>query len=517
MGINTNLKAMIFLALLVFAAYFNSLQNDFVSDDIDGIVKNAEIGKISYIAESPSVFLLYLPRFLIVKTFGMAPWAFRLCNILLHLGAVLAAYFLLSSLADRKIALFGAMLFAVHPLQAEAVTWISGGQYAQCGFFILLALLLYANSLKHKKIYWPAFLVFTLWLFSSERSVIFPLILLLFMLAFEDIHKGWRKLIPFFAIDCIWLAIYLGRIGGRINALEKVSYQSPQILNPLIQIPIAITSYFELVFWPKNLTLYHSEMSFTYFGYSLRLAIFSIFLGSIIYSYRKNRFIFFWLSFFFVTLLPTLTPLGISWIVAERYVYLGTLGIFAVLALFFKRLGRIRRLRVAGNILLGLIIFSLMLRTVMRNRDWKNEDNLWLATAKTSPSSPNTHNNLGDVYSRSGDLEKAAQEFSKAIAINPHYADAYHNLANTYLNMGRLKEALDNYQLAVSFNPELWQSYQNMAAIYFERGEYALAEECLLKALKINPENQDLRLNLERLYKKRGDASFSHAGDTSQN
>ncbi len=73
----------------------------------------------------------------------------------------------------------------------------------------------------------------------------------------------------------------------------------------------------------------------------------------------------------------------------------------------------------------------------MRNFDWKNQDTLWLATAKTSPSSHQNHNNLGDLYARRGEYEKAVEEFKKAIELKPDYGDAYHNLANVYHQIGK--------------------------------------------------------------------------------
>ena len=104
---------------------------------------------------------------------------------------------------------------------------------------------------------------------------------------------------------------------------------------------------------------------------------------------------------------------------------------------------------------------------------------------------------MGDVYSRQGDLNKAAEEFQKAIEIKPGYADAYHNLANTYQRMGRFDAAIENYQKAAELNPNLWQSHQALAAIYFEQEKYDLALDEIKKALEINPESEGLKQNLQ--------------------
>ncbi|MDD5355641.1 MAG: tetratricopeptide repeat protein, partial [Candidatus Omnitrophica bacterium] len=282
------------------------------------------------------------------------------------------------------------------------------------------------------------------------------------------------------------------------------------------QIPIAITSYLRLIFWPRVLTLYHSELIFSLTQYFIRLALFIIFLGIVIYSLKKSRRVFFGFSLFLISLLPTLTPLGITWVVAERYVYLGSIGIFLVFALFINRLSKVKRLKIIVNVIFFLIIAALLARTIIRNVDWRNEDNLWIATGKASPSSPNTHNNLGDVYGRQGNSEKSIEEFKKAIAMKPDYADAYHNLANAYQGAGKIDEAIENYKKAIKFNTRLWQSYQNLGAIYFNRGDTKLAEEYFKKVVQIRPGDSYSHTNMGVLYlmlgkKKEAKAEFQEA------
>ncbi|MCG2686023.1 tetratricopeptide repeat protein, partial [Candidatus Parcubacteria bacterium] len=382
----------------------------------------------------------------------------------------------------------------------EAVTWISGGAHVQYSFFSLGSFLAYLLATKEKKYYLLSLAFFVLALLSSEKAVVLPAILLAYEVSNKSISKNWKGLIAPFLLGGSWAAVSAAGITQRVQTLQTSFYQKPSTLNPLTQIPIAITSYLELIFWPKNLTLYHSEMIFTQTEYLIRLGIFLAFLGSIVYTYRRQRQVFFWLSFFIISLLPTLTPFGISWIVAERYVYLGAIGIFVVVALVFNQLWKNEKLRPGVRILFSLIILALLTRTIVRNVDWKDQDTLWLATAKTSPSSSQNHNNLGDYYGRQGDFEKAIEEFKRAIELNPNYAGAYHNLANTYRQLGKTDWAIENYQKAAELNPNLWQSHQNLAVSYFDRGQLDLAEENMKKAIEVNPENANLYLNLGIIY-----------------
>ncbi|MDP3987894.1 MAG: tetratricopeptide repeat protein [Candidatus Levybacteria bacterium] len=502
--INKNKVSFLVLAGLVFLSYANSLNNSFVSDD-RGIIINADRWDLNFIFSQPFSALRLFLYLTALKIGGLNPLFFRLINVFLHLGTVWLVYVIVSLLAKQRVGLFAASLFAVHPVLIESVTWISGGVYAQYSFFLLLSFLSYILSLENKKFYTASLIFFGFSLMSSEKAVVLPLILVIYELSFGNIKKNWKRLILFFSADLIFGLFFLGKIGQRISSLETDSNQQVQGYSPFLQIPVAISSYFELIFWPKVLTLYHSEMIFSQLNYVIRVITSLLFFGSIIYFFKRNKQIFFWFLFFIITLLPTLTPFGISWVVAERYVYLGSLGIFVIVSMGLERLTKIKKFKMHVFSFFIIVILALSTRTIIRNIDWENEDNLWVATGKTSPSSPNTHNNLGDVYGRHGDLNAAASEFQRAIKINPSYADAYHNLANTYNDMGKSELALKNYQKAAYYNPRLWQSYQNMAVIYFAKNDFKNALDNLQKAISLNPNDENLYLGLGTVYLKSGD------------
>lgn len=329
---------------------------------------------------------------------------------------------------------------------------------------------------------------------------IFPL----WELCFGNLKKNWKKSIPYVALTIVYLMITLNYLPERENTLQSVHYLQSGIDNPFVIITIAITSYFELIFAPISLTLYHSELQFGSINFFIRTLITLAFFIGIGLSFKKNKYVFFWTSFFLITLAPTLTPFRLNWMVAERYIYLPIIGILAIFGAGFIKISQKLKLKGAIYGILLLIIFLLATRTIMRNIDWKSEDSLWIATGKTSPSSPNTHNNLGDVYGRQGDKQRALQEFQTAIALKPNYADAYHNLANTYREIGDNQKALENYQNALKYNPNLWQSYQNIAAIYYQAKQYDLALENIQQAIKVNPRNINLRLNLGVIFLQMG-------------
>lgn len=498
-----NRYQLITLITLIVIAYLNSLGNSFVSDDIAGILKNNQVGSLGYIFGAPQNIIRASLYSLVNQFFGKTPLGFRLINLFFHLGTVLTVYSIGDLLINQKAAFLVAALTAVHPFLTEAVTWISGGPYSQYSFFILLALLTFIFSLaKGKKFFMVSLFCFLLSLLSSEKAIVFPLIIFLFSYTFLKIRTNWSKIITFSLLGGAWIAYYLTKIPERIISLQTNFYQKPQVANPLYQIPVAIASYLQLIFWPKGLTLYHTEMNFSPAQYFVSLVVLVAFLGLIIYGFKRYRQIFFWLAFFIISLSPTLTPLGISWLVAERYAYLGAIGIFMAMAAVLNNLGFFKKLNFISMTLFSLLIIGLTTMTIVRNIDWKNEDNLWLAAAKTSPSSPQNHNNLGDYYGRHGDFKNAINEFQIAIYLQPNYADAYHNMANAYLQLDQLDKAVENYKKALEFNPKIWQSYQNIGFIYSQQNKYEQAEAEIQKAISINPNNTNLYTLLGTIYLK---------------
>ncbi|MFH1601764.1 MAG: tetratricopeptide repeat protein [Candidatus Shapirobacteria bacterium] len=510
---NQNRLILLGLVFLVFAVYINSINNDFVSDDINGVLNNPYLDQAKHIFSNPFSFFNTLIRFLINKIFGRTPAFYRIVNILSHAGTTLILYFLLHLFDLRKkISFLAASIFAVHPILTESITWISSGYYSYSAFLALLSFSAYILFFDNKKVkfYFLSLFFYFLALATSEKVIAFPGILLFYEISFGKIKNNWKKLIPFFILSATWAIYLIGPFKTHTVSLQNDFYQkrpqseshSERVINFAQLSSIAVTSYLELIFWPNKLTLYHSEMSFTQIEYLVRIVLFFLFIVTIFYFYKRHRQIFFWLSFFLISLSPMLLPFGISWIVAERYVYLGSIGVFVTFAITFKKIADNHKFKPYLFTLFGLIIIALGARTVRRNADWKNQDTLWLAAAKTSPSSHQNHNNLGDYYGRQGDFEKAIKEFKIAIEIQPNYADAYHNLANIYLQINQVDLATQSYQKALELNPNLWQSHQNLAAIYFDQGKIDLAQKEIEEGLKIDPQNSSLYLNLGQIYIK---------------
>ena len=487
---------MIFLLFLVIGCYVMTLQHAFLSDDIAVIQNNPLVGDFGNAFIRPQSALRTLLYTTIYTVTGADPTLFRLSNILFHAGSVLLLYAIVCAFGFELIAFFAASIFAVHPLVTESVTWISGGTYAQYGFFFLAAFLFYLMARRSVWRYILSIFFFILALWTSEKATVFPLLLVWYELCFGSLKESYKRLLPYFALAGALGAFYISQIGQRVESLQTNFYQSAGVMNPLYQIPIALSSYLILFMLPLSLSFYHSELVFTKTEFFLRSVLVVIYFVLLAVTFKKQKFVAFWLGMFTIILLPTLTPLPIAWVVAERYVYLGIAALSVVLAWGLAKLVLHENTKYIGYGLFMIVILSLIPRTLSRNLDWRNQDYLWLATGKTAPNSPQNHNNLGDYYSRHGDFDQAIIEFKRAIELNPQYGDAFHNLGTTYQQKKDIPNAIANYERAIATNPNLWQSYQAIGYLLFIQNKFTEAETVLHKALKIAPQEPNIRRNL---------------------
>lgn len=499
----TRRNAFLFLFALVFVAYINSLSNAFVSDDLS-IAKSVPSWSWTDAFHEPYRLGRALLYFITYQLAGLTPLAFRIPNVLFHLGTTWIVFSLVALLATPAAAWIAAAIVAVHPLLTESVSWISGGVYVQYSFFVLLALYLYIRSYSLL-----SYVVFTLSLLSSEKAI--PLVLLfpLYEFCYGNIRKNIKKIFPFVLIAGLFAIPYIFQIGKRTEAVQSVFYQNPGGMeNPLIQIPLALGTYLRLLFWPDQLTIYHTEWPRLSADLVLPFFLFFVFLGALIWTLRKNRWIFFWLTLFPIALLPTLTPFRISWVVAERYSYPGIIGIIVAAGILLTSFIKEKKYLFP---IMGIILIILSLRTIARNRDWWSEETLWLAIEKVSPGLPNVHHNLGVMYGNRNDFPNAIRQFQLAAALKPDWVDPYYNLALTYQRAGQFASASATYAYALKLNPNLWQPYRNLAEIAFAEKRFDDAITYLNLAIEKNPTNANLFVNLAIVYEAKGDIASAKA------
>lgn len=495
----------IFLLILcfgIFALYFNSLHGDFVSDDYATITQNTDISNFKKVIALDMPFAT-LYKTLIALAFGISsPVPFHVFSVILYCLVLISAFTFLRLLFDRKIAILTLILFSVLPLHVEAVAWISGEPYLILSFFILMTLCFFALFLntKNKKylIFTSIFLIF---IYFTDRFRGFSVVLLafLYLLCFGEKTKIkinlWKVILVAIGVVVLIFAVSWPVINNRIASVNGGYNGSGGLFyNPFFQYPTSIAKYLQMMLVPTDLTLYHTMYILPVW---LNWLILLSYLGAVGYFYFKDKKIFFSLSFIFLAAVGSMMPVKVSWLVAERYLLLGSLGFCLFLILFFKKLGKKWEIPLLGILILFLGYY--VVRVYFRNNDWRTNHNLWVNTCQVSPNSHNAWNNIGDDYDKLAQLEttpegklnqylNSIKGFTRSTVVKPDYADAFHNRANILYKIGRYDLARDSYETAVSYGPSLYQSYYSLIQIDLIEKNYnsALAHLSKLDTVKPN-------------------------------
>ncbi|MEN9327216.1 MAG: hypothetical protein RI947_24 [Candidatus Parcubacteria bacterium] len=491
------------LIVLIVLAYARTIRYDFIADDIAGIVNNNNIGNLHYVLSHYSGIAWALVRHINYIMGGFDPVHYHITNILLHVINAILVYVLIFLISGKRVAFYVALLFAVHPIATEVVTWISGGSYALYTAFLLASFITYIMARTRKSAVWygVSLCLFVGGIVTSEKMLVLVPILFIYSFSQGRLKKDFLHLLPYVAGGIGLILIYVPFVAYRLTMYKQVFALSSEVSNPYILIPVSFSTYLQLLFWPTGLTLYHVE-PITTFGYMASFFVTALYIGALYISYKANKHIFFWLCFFVISLLPVLTPLRISSFVAERYVYLGAIGMYWLVAYSFTVA---ERKYIAGKtafVVVSIIIAALFIRTVDRNSDWKDESTFWTKTVESSPHSYQAHYNLGTLYMERKELNAAIQELLIAIELKSNYDLGYQSLGYAYQLNGMNDKALASYNMAVMLNPSLWPSYKNMGAIYLQQEDYAKAEEMAQKSILLDKHNADLYTNLGIIYLK---------------
>jgi tetratricopeptide (TPR) repeat protein len=268
----------------------------------------------------------------------------------------------------------------------------------------------------------------------------------------------------------------IGIVNSGYNLSDSIFY------NPLFQYPTAIPNYLQLLWFPVDLTLYHTMYVLPLW---LNWLIFLNYLALLIYFYVKDKRYFWSLCFIFMAIAPSISPIKVSWLVAERYMFLGSLGYCSFLALLI--VDHEKKLKLVAPTLIISILIYYTVRTYTRNIDWQTNHNLWVNTCQVSPNSHNAWNNIGDDYDKIKDYDNAIKGFTQSVLVKPNYADAYHNQANIFYKIGRLDLASLTYEKGLSYNPYLYQSYMSLVQIDLTENNIDSLTNHLNKMQQIKP------------------------------
>lgn len=436
---DTSVRAWLWLALAVTLCYANALRGEFQFDDYKVIVNNPSVQSWDAwrTTDGQGIFgirpLLKL-SYLLNWISGWGVTGFHALNVTIHLANTWLVYRLSLCFGEvlpdptkaLPVALGTAVLFAAHPANTEAVTYVCGRSVSLMAFFYLAAVLVYAESQAQNHpiqlhVWVPA--LFALALNVKETAVTLVLALLVWELALgTDWRIIWRRQWS------SWLLLLASTLYFLLNANYLAQMQRSLELNTLpgnIATQALAFSYlmqqWAWPLWPNidpDLPLLMNVAST-----SLPLAALVVTLWLAYLARRQRPWISLALLWAAVHLVPLYIVLPRLDVANDRQLYLAAwplgLALVSELALWLPRFWRWP---------LAALLLLLVFLTVARNQDYTSEIALWEATVKLSPHKARVHNNLGYAYWLAGRSMEARREYTTALRLDPDHIKARYNL-----------------------------------------------------------------------------------------
>jgi len=483
---------------ITFVCLYPSLHGDILHfDDGDHVVDNLVVrnfdslglkGVIKDVVNQTYIPLTTLSFAIEYKFVQNNPFLYHLNNLLLHLAIVALVYLIGLKLGFSSVASFlAALLFGIHPMHVESVAWITERKDVLYGFFYLLSVLTYLKYIKgENRYFYSASIVFAfLSILSKPMALSLPLIL--FLIDYYVRQKISRKIfiekIPFVVI-CASIAWITYSIQFRTPEVHLVSSSLLWLW--------CLTFYLKKFFLPLwFIPLYGAPLPVTITNYHYIVAlIITCFLIWLIVKYRHNRlFMFGFLFFFLSTFFLYRYDLRDLHFVADRFMYLPSIGICFVLGKVFtdqiEKKGR-------SVIVMLLIVFSFLgIKTFNQTKIWNNDLDLWDYSAKKNPEYEAIYERRSSAYIRNKQYALAIRDLDKALAIVEKYnlvpGSIYNRYGNVYFYTENFSKALENYDKAIYFNDEFYEAYLNRGVLYHGLGELDRAVEDYSRSIELRP------------------------------
>lgn len=530
-----DLIAIVLVCLTVYVAYLNALSNSFIFDDNHMIVNNNYVKDIKYIplffkgktTTEPIARGMYRPILMLSFTFnyltgGLNPQGYRIINVLIHfLNAVFLYLFLKIFLKKLSFALrLGiTLIFCLHPINTEGVTYISSRSDLLSSFFILSGVYAYIRSqgrdslLQRQSYYLLSLGLYVLALLTKETGLVFIGLIAAYEFIYaKDFLKNIKnlllKLLPFILLTLGYLILIKFIFGSVFGLFGEVraSPAPPRTFSANILTQAAVSFYYlYLFFFPFNLCIDHNFPLITDFSNPLGtvplVLILFLVVTCLLLKKRILPIISFSCLWYFISLSPKFYA-RLNLVCAEHQAYLAFFSLYFLLGFLLIK-WRIKKIFLRQLFFFILGLFFLL--SLIRNFQWRDGYSLWRATLKVNPSSGIAKGNLGLLLQNRGNLQKAEEFLKDSADTAPlEHTRIYSllNLANHYALRGNpakgMEVLIQKKDYLLKAHPMGF--YKTQGFIYMQMGEKEKAREAWQKALIISPNNSRIKAMLGVLY-----------------
>jgi protein O-mannosyl-transferase len=545
------------LGSVVGCLYARALTAPFIYDDATSIVANHSIRRLWPLvgdAQHPGPLSLAFNNtavsgrplvnlsFALNYQFGnLNPLGYRLVNLGLHVAsAVLLALIIRRTLrldhfsnrferSSGSLAFLIALLWAVHPLQSEAVVYLS--QRTE-----LLMACCYLGTMYCSQRYWAAAspgrrsawltlaaILCAAGMASKEVMVSAPIAVLLFDRAFlaKSLREAWRRSWPLYvALGSGWALLVLLNVHAPRSASAGFRLGVPPHVWWMTQAKVSLL-YLKLCIWPWPLTVHYQVPYLNALGNAwIYLLAVTIILAAILAALWKNYAVGFLGACVVMILSPTFVVPIVTEVAAERRMYLPLAAVVTLIVLGAFHGARLLRIRLSSSrdrdsdwpIVMAVAIPSLLLAsalslvTVRRLAAYESELTLWQDVVAQHDDDWVAHNDVASELFKQGRLDEALGELQAALRLNPTYAPAQSNYGNILLASGKPEEAIKYFQQAVSLAPDFTEAQNNLGLVLEATGKIQQAKQQYQVALQTGPAFIEAHLNLARVLLNNGES-----------
>ncbi|MDH4161424.1 MAG: tetratricopeptide repeat protein [Nitrospirota bacterium] len=541
----------------VFLVYSNTLHGQFLLDERVYLLENPFVTEADATLRSlPPGGELYksvVQRYIGYLTFtlnhrlhGFQVEGYHIVNVTIHFLNSLLVYFVVlltfraPRLADSALhghagitAFMTAMLFAVHPVHTEAVTYVMQRFASLAAFFSLVALLCYIQwrlaggdgGRDQRRIWWYAgsLLSCVLAMKTKENTLLLPIAIVLYeaIIFRGDARRRVIGLLPILTTMLIipLTAVFLARDGAGMPISEMAAGGSATVpwRTYLITQVRALITYYRLLIAPVRQNFLYNYPIYDSFGHPevvlsaiLHACVIS---GGVFILARPHRFdpalrtISFGIFWFYLMLFVESGMIPLPIMLCEYRLYLPSVGFFlatmtAVQLVFVKV--RSRSVLLAGAVVILVLLLAAAAVAYRRNALLSDHVALWEDTVRKSPNSAKAHTNLGTMYLEQDRLDEALDQFQTVLRIDPGGYRSRRNIIITYVRQGRFEDAADEFRKTLSDGVDAVQAHKRLGDLYMENGAIKQASEEYQIALRQEPNNIEIRYDLGNAFAQLG-------------
>lgn len=491
------------LAVTIFITYSTVFGAGFMSwDDPDYILHNADIQSFTgetiqhwfarfYIGNyHPLTLFSYAIDYVIGK---QDPFSYHLTNVLLHIVNAGLVYVLVNRIQQQKwVGFFVALLFAVHPVQTETVSWVAERKNVLYALFFLGSLICYVGYIieDRRKLWIAAFLLGLASMLCKPAAITLPFALIAIdVWMHRDLSSGklWLQKFPFLVLSIIFgiIAIKAQKQGDFLN-----QHSGFGIFDTIVFAGYAYVQYIINLFVPIKLSVlypYPLGIGAVQILYTL-IAISILALGVI--AYRKKWYVLCGGILFYtvnIALVLQFVQFG-EVLMADRYLYLPCIGIWLPVVYYLYQAVGAKSKEVVSIVALGIVGLIFLVAAQKRNSIWLSELAFWQSVTDTFPESSVAQSSLGGVYMKQGDYEDALDHIQKAVTLDARNYKAWYNLGVLHLRKGHYREASAALDQCIAIN-EYPKALFSRALLSQQTGQYLRALNDINKVLEKEPEN----------------------------